>query len=105
AVLSVKELFVESSFAIAEESLHTTEVARSHNVGEAIAVDITRGKGGVADVGPFRLYLGEGAFSIATPDVQGVIHESSGCHEIEVPVSIEIDDKGIKTPFYSRSQR
>src|SRR5262249_54432598 len=104
-VHSMKDLFGETSFPIAEESLHTTEVARRHNVGEAIAVDISGGKGGVADVGPFRLYEGEGALSITPPNMEGVVYESSRCHEIEVTVSIEIDSKGIKAPFYSRAQR
>lgn len=104
-VVCPKSLFCKSPFSVTEEGLHNSKVARQYDVRESIAVDIPNGKRAIADIAPSRLDRGELAFAVAKPHVKARFEKPRGSHEIEMSVSIDIDEKGVKAPFLAWFQR
>ena len=102
-VLSAENLFDEASAAIAQEGLHPPEVAGRHDVRESVAVDVAGGEGGVADVGPGGRGRGEVALAVTQPSLERGFRQACRRHEIEVPVSVEIDRERPKAPLGTRS--
>src|SRR5437588_600996 len=104
AVVSSKNLFRESALPVAEQGLHATEVAGGYDVREPVAVDIPRGEGGVADIGPGGRERAEATFTVAEPDVERRVGEPGRRDQIEMAVPIDIDKEGLKPPLFSLSQ-
>src|SRR2546428_9980582 len=105
AAHSLQNLFGQPAAAVTEEGLYLSEVAGRSDSRESVMVDIPCGEGGVPDVGPGRRDGGEVTFAVTKPDVEGVLYEPGRRGEIEMAVSVEIDEQRLKAPLYPRPER
>jgi hypothetical protein len=104
-IFSLKNLFSEPAFPIAQERLNAFEMAGGHDVWEAVAVDVTAGQGTVAYTGPGWCNLGEGFFAAAHPNVERRFRESRRGNQIKPPIAVEVNNKRAKAPFFSLPKR